>query len=86
MSAGLPAGFREGHAGDLACPHRDMTVCNMCQLEHPEIISIGGQGFWMPDPAERRDLAAMENRRIQRDCIDRVEVPRQQLGLFKGNA
>jgi hypothetical protein len=80
MSTGLPQGFREGHAGDLACPHRDVTTCAVCQIEHPEIIVIGGQAFWVPDPEEQREIAALENKRIQRDCIDRIE--KKQMSLF----
>ena len=64
MSAGLPQGFREGHAGDLACPHRDVTCCVACQVAHPEVVIVGGQAFWIANHAERAELAALETARI----------------------
>ena len=58
MSA-LPPGFREGHSGDLACPHRDVSCCRACAEAHPEIVEVYGQHFWVADPTERAELARM---------------------------
>src|SRR6266511_260708 len=38
----LPSGFREGHQGDLACPHRDCSVCPKCAAAYPEIVEVRG--------------------------------------------
>lgn len=52
----LPRGFRRGHQGDLACPHRDVSCCSACAKAHPEIVDVYGQHFWVPDQQERADL------------------------------
>lgn len=63
----LPKGFREGHTGSLACPHRDISCCPEC-AKHPGVVEVYGQHFWVPDKAERRALT------------DRMgTIPRQQL-------
>jgi len=49
----LPRGFRKGHGGDLACPHRDVSCCEACAQKHEEIVEVYGQHFWVTDPAER---------------------------------
>ena len=77
MSAGLPAGFREGHAGDLACRHRDLTTCSACQTEHPEIAILGGQAFWIANPAERAESLALEKARIEKNYSEK------QISLFE---
>lgn len=53
----LPRGFREGHGGDLACPHRDCSCCTECATR-PEVVEVFGQHFWVPEPAERATLRA----------------------------
>ncbi len=62
-----PQGFREGHTGDLACPHRDLSVCDGCDEAHDEIVDVVGQHFWVADPRERvellTDLARYEDRK-----------------------
>ncbi len=50
----LPHGFREGHQGDLACPHRDISCCPRCADHHPEIVDCLGVHYWIPDPVERQ--------------------------------
>lgn len=52
----MPAGFRSGHDGDLACPHRDKSCCVDCADRHVEIVEVCGQHFWIGDPAEREKL------------------------------
>lgn len=54
----LPHSFREGHSGDLACPHRDVSCCSSCAHAHPEIVEVYGQHFWVADLAERVALKA----------------------------
>ena len=51
-----PKGFREGHTGNLACPHRDVTCCPQCAAKHPEIVEVYGQHFWIADQSERAAL------------------------------
>ena len=75
MNSGLPPNFREGHAGDIACPHRDLTTCSACQAEHAEIAILGGQAFWIANPAERAESLALEKARIERKIG-------QQIALF----
>jgi hypothetical protein len=48
-----PRGFRAGHDGSLACPHRNVTCCPQCAGEYPEIVEVYGRHFWVADPAER---------------------------------
>lgn len=52
-SAGRPPGFRDGHGGDLACPHRDLSCCDDCAKAHPEIVESAGRHYWVNDPVER---------------------------------
>lgn len=54
----LPKGFREGHTGDIACPHRDVSCCEECASSHPEIVDVAGQHFWVSNPVEREQLKA----------------------------
>lgn len=54
----LPPGFREGHSGDLACPHRDVSCCPFCAGTYEEIVEVYGQHFWVPDETERASLKA----------------------------
>jgi len=87
MSAGLPAGFREGHAGDLACRHRDLTTCSACQAEHPEIWIFAGRAFWISNPdskcwrdrrrAEQAESLALEKARIEKNYSEK------QISFFK---
>lgn len=56
-----PKGWRTGHDGDLACPHRDVSVCADCARLHVEVIEIYGQHFWIASEAER---AVLENEGI----------------------
>jgi hypothetical protein len=53
-----PRGFRIGHGGDLACPHRDVTCCDQCASAHPEIMDVAGVHMWITDAAERAEVAA----------------------------
>jgi len=63
----LPRGFRQGFDGDIACPHRDLSVCPTCALEHqPEIVESFGRHYWVTDPAERTELARLESKRTRR--------------------
>ena len=52
------SGFREGHGGDLACPHRDVSCCDACALAHPEIVEVYGQHFWSASKADHDALVA----------------------------
>lgn len=49
----LPKGFREGHDGTLACPHRDCSTCPECVARHPQIVDGLGVHYWIADPSER---------------------------------
>jgi hypothetical protein len=51
----LPAGWREGHEGDVACPHRDCSVCPDCSRRE-EVVEVYGRHFWIPAPLEREAL------------------------------
>ncbi len=53
----MPRGFRVGHSGDLACPHRDVSCCDACARAHVEIVEVYGQHFWISDAAERDALS-----------------------------
>lgn len=54
----VPKGWREGHGGDLACPHRDCSVCPSCAATTPEAVEVYGVHLWIPDPADRDALRA----------------------------
>ena len=53
----LPKGWREGHSGDVACPHRDCSCCPDC-AKRPEVTAVYGQHFWDPTGEVRRALEA----------------------------
>jgi hypothetical protein len=52
----MPKGFRKGHGGDVACPHRDLSCCRECAKQHPELVDVYGQHFWVPVEADRAEL------------------------------
>jgi len=52
----IPRDLREGHSGDLACSHRDVSCFDACAARHPEIVDVYGQHFWIADEVERTDL------------------------------
>ena len=54
----MPRNFRKGHGGDLACKHRDLSVCPACEAAYPEVVNVYGQCFWVADEAEREALRA----------------------------
>src|SRR3954468_1334071 len=49
-------GFRTGHGGQLACPHRDLSCCPDCVRAHVEIVDVCGQHFWIADKEERESF------------------------------
>ena len=53
-----PKGFRDGHTGTLACPHRDVSCCAECAAAHEEIVNVAGAHFWVPTAIERAELRA----------------------------
>jgi hypothetical protein len=44
---GLPKGWREGFDQSLACPHRDVSVCEEC-ASRPEVVEVIGAHYWDP--------------------------------------
>lgn len=52
-----PKGWTEGHDGTLACPHRDLSVCDPCASENVEACEVVGAHFWVPDAAARAEFA-----------------------------
>ena len=54
----LPKGFRSGHDGSIACPHRDRTCCDACATAHQEVVEVCGVHFWIADSTERAELRA----------------------------
>jgi len=56
----LPRNFKEGHTGNLACPHRDVTCCDECAAKHIEIVEVFGQHFWLADQAERVEMQVLK--------------------------
>jgi hypothetical protein len=62
-----PRGFREQADGTLVCPHRDLYVCDTCATSSPGIVEVMGVHYWIPDPAERAELAAMRADRLTSD-------------------
>jgi len=47
----LPAGFREGHDGDVACPHRDVSCCAAC-ASSDFLFEVWGQHYHAPQGRE----------------------------------
>jgi hypothetical protein len=44
----LPKGFREDRrTGHVACPHRDLSVCKLCET-NDAIFEVMGQHFFAP--------------------------------------
>lgn len=58
MARNPPKGFREGHDSSLACPHRDISCCPQCALQHEEIVNVYGRHYWIADKKDRDDLIA----------------------------
>ena len=54
-----PTGWHEAADGTITCPHRDLTVCPDCADTHPEAVNVSGAHFWIADPDERTELAAI---------------------------
>lgn len=52
MTNRMPKGFRKGHGGDVACPHRDLSCCREC-AKTPGLVEVYGQHFWVPVEADR---------------------------------
>ena len=52
----LPAGFREGLSGEVACPHRDLSCCPECSGSD-FLVEVFGQHFHAPNG---RDAAIAE--------------------------
>lgn len=53
---GPPSGWRHGHDGELACPHRDCSVCPGCAAAHDECVDVLGAHYWVADADERSAL------------------------------
>lgn len=54
----LPPDWLEGHDGGLACPHRNMSVCDACTKgpHAHQVIDVFGVHFWVASAAERDEL------------------------------
>jgi len=62
-----PRGFFESKGGTLTGPHRNTTCCPTCAAEHPEIVDVYGEFFWVPDPAERAEFEADQRAAVEQD-------------------
>lgn len=73
----MPRGFRTGHSGNIACPHRDVSCCDDCAKNNPEIVEVFGQHFWESDPVENASLRAdMAKHRAEMDApVDAPAAP-----------
>ena len=47
-----PNGFRGGFNEELACSHRDCSVCPTCEATYANIVESYGQHYWVRDYAE----------------------------------
>jgi hypothetical protein len=89
----LPAGWREGHEGDVVCPHRDCSVCREC-AQRAEVVEVCGRHFWISDPLERNAMrkpsggdAPTERRALppgQLDALRRAAAGGGGLRLLRG--
>ena len=61
----LPRSLRRGTQDEIACCHRDLSVCPACAVE---VYSVH---YWIPDPRERAALA--RNHAVFDDV--RLELP-----------
>lgn len=61
MTTTMPKGWKTGHGGDVACPHRDCSCCPDC-AKREEVVGVYGQHFWMADPVERAETIALLDR------------------------
>lgn len=55
----LPLGFREGVDQAIACPHRDLSVCDDCAGRYAELVDVFGTFYWVSNPADRDMLRSM---------------------------
>jgi len=60
-TARIPAGWSLGHDDSLACPHRDLFVCDACQTgEHAhQIFTVYGLHYWAANATEATELQSM---------------------------
>jgi hypothetical protein len=56
-----PAGFREGHEGELACSHRDVSTCTDCANTYANIVECYGVHYWMRSEIELAEFNEMVN-------------------------
>lgn len=52
----LPRYWKRLAADEVACPHRDLSVCPACTVVHPECVEVFGRFYWVPDARERELL------------------------------
>ena len=77
-----PRGWHEQADGSLACPHRDLSVCDACAASTPEAHETYGRHFWIPDPADRRLLRQEKLR--QQPKPSQVPAPISELDPVSG--
>jgi hypothetical protein len=48
--------IRTNADGSAVCPHRDLSVCPSC-ADNLAMVEVAGVHYFIPDPAERAELA-----------------------------
>ena len=51
-----PKGFRQSFNEEMACAHRDVSVCPECANKYANIVEVAGTHYWVRDYAEWREL------------------------------
>ena len=59
MRTALPTGFHEQRDGTVVCPHRDLSCCKECRGTDERLVEVSGVTFFLPDPADRAELAIL---------------------------
>ena len=54
-----PAGMREGHNEELACRHRNTTVCLECVNTYENIVEVFGAFYWVATKEELKEYNEM---------------------------
>ena len=73
----LPRSLRRGTQGEIACCHRDLSVCPACAAKYaPDLVEVYSVHYWVPDPKERAALAK-SHEAFDAECTaaEAAEVP-----------
>jgi hypothetical protein len=51
-----PKGWTSGYDGNIACLHRDLSVCDDCATKYGNVYEVYSQHYWAIDLADLQDV------------------------------